>query len=60
MKTSRRRRYSSEVRSHSAQETRRRILAAAASLFTRKGIDLVTIDEIGRRAKVSASTVYAI
>ena len=60
MKTSRRRRYSSEVRRHSAQETRRRILAAAASLFTRKGIDFVTIDEIGRRAKVSASTVYAI
>lgn len=44
----------------SAQETRRRILAAAAILFARKGIDRVTIDEIGKRAKVAASTVYAI
>lgn len=44
----------------SAQQTRRRILAAAAILFARKGIDRVTIDEIGKRAKVAASTVYAI
>lgn len=58
--SSRRRRYTSEVRMQSAQETRRRILAAAAILFARKGIDRVTIDEIGRRAKVAASTVYAI
>ncbi|MGE0863445.1 MAG: TetR/AcrR family transcriptional regulator [Vicinamibacterales bacterium] len=60
MKTSsRRRRYTSRVRSQSAHETRRRILGAAAFLFTRKGIDRVTIDEIGKRAKVAASTVYA-
>jgi AcrR family transcriptional regulator len=58
--SSQRRRYSSEVRTQSAQETRRRILAAAAILFARKGIDRVTIDEIGQRAKVAASTVYAI
>jgi AcrR family transcriptional regulator len=59
MKTSRRRRYTSEARTQSALETRRRILAAAAALFARKGLDRVTIDEIGRRAKVAASTVYA-
>lgn len=57
--SSRRRRYTSEVRTQSAQQTRRRILAAAASLFARKGIDRVTIDDIGKRAKVAASTVYA-
>jgi AcrR family transcriptional regulator len=58
--SSRRRPYSSDVRSQSAQDTRRRILAAAAILFARKGIDRVTIDEIGKRAKAAASTVYAI
>src|SRR5687768_12118060 len=57
--SSRRRRYTSEVRTQSAQETRRRVLAAAAILFARNGIDRVTIDEIGRRAKVASSTVYA-
>jgi AcrR family transcriptional regulator len=57
--SSRRRRYKSEVRTQSAQETRRRILAAAAILFARNGIDRVTIDEISKRAKVAASTVYA-
>ena len=60
MKTSSRpRRYRSGVRTQSAQETRRRILAAAAILFARKGIDRVTIDEIGKKAKVAGSTVYA-
>lgn len=57
--SSRRRRYSSTVRTQSAHETRRRILAAAAVLFARKGIDRVTIDEIGTRARVAGSTVYA-
>jgi AcrR family transcriptional regulator len=57
--SSRRRRYTSEVRTRSAQETRRRILASAAMLFARRGIDRVTIDEIGKSAKVAASTVYA-
>jgi AcrR family transcriptional regulator len=60
MKQSRRRRhYTSEARTRSALETRRRILAAAAILFARKGIDRVTIDEIAKRAKVAPSTVYA-
>ena len=57
--SSRRRRYRSEIRSQSSQDTRRRILAAAAILFARKGIDRVTVEEIGGRAKVAASTVYS-
>ena len=56
----RRRTYKSETRSLSAEQTRRRILNAAAYLFGRKGIDNVTIDEVGRRADVAASTVYAV
>lgn len=54
-----RRSYTSQTRTDAAQETRRRILTAAAKLFARKGIDRVTIDEIGLRAKVATSTVYA-
>ena len=54
------RRYTAEARAQSAQDTRRRILAAAKSLFGRKGIDRVTIAEIGTKARVAASTVYAI
>jgi AcrR family transcriptional regulator len=54
------RRYHSDAREQSAHDTRRRILDAAKALFGRKGIDAVTIAEIGRKAKVAASTVYAI
>jgi AcrR family transcriptional regulator len=52
--------YSSQVRAQSAEETRHRILAAAKSLFGRKGIDKVTIADIGKRAGVASSTIYAI
>lgn len=54
------RRYTAGARARSAQDTRRRILAAATTLFGRKGIDRVTIAEVGVRAGVAASTVYAI
>ena len=60
MATQRKRAYRSETRTQSAEHTRRRILNAAAYLFGRKGIDRVTIDEVGRRADVAASTVYAV
>lgn len=60
MSSSRKRRYSSDVRSQSADETRQRILAAARSLFAERGIDSVTIAEVGAKAEVAASTVYAI
>ena len=60
MTTRRKRAYRSEARTQSAEHTRRRILNAAAYLFGRRGIDRVTIDEVGRRADVAASTVYAV
>lgn len=52
--------YSSELRTKSAEDTQRRILAAAKVLFGRKGIDQVTIADVGKRARAAASTVYAI
>lgn len=55
----RKRGYASTVRTESATETRRRILASAKGLFGRKGIDTVTIEEVAKRARTSASTVYA-
>jgi AcrR family transcriptional regulator len=57
---SRKRAYSSELRAQAAEETRRRILEAARSLFGRLGIDKVTIANIGKKAGVAGSTVYAI
>lgn len=58
MKSSTRRTYSSERRAQSAEQTRERILDAATLLFGRKGIDKVTIADIGERARVATSTVY--
>ena len=58
--TPRKRRYNSAARAQSAEDTRRRILAAAKALFARRGIDDVMIEEIGTKAEVAASTVYAI
>ena len=54
------RRYVAPRRAESADDTRSRILAAATALFGRKGIDKVTIADIGSRAGVATSTVYAI
>jgi AcrR family transcriptional regulator len=53
------RRYQSARRRAAAAETRRRILDAARTLFSRAGIDGVTMAEIARRAGVAAPTVYA-
>jgi AcrR family transcriptional regulator len=52
--------YSSELRTQAAEETQRRILEAARSLFGRLGVDPVTIAAIGKKAGVAGSTVYAI
>jgi AcrR family transcriptional regulator len=57
--SSRKRTYSSRVRSEAAKTTRARILSAAKGLFTRNGIDKVTIDDIARKAGVASPTVYA-
>lgn len=60
MSTSRKRSYRSSLRAESAEATRVAILAAARSLFSRHGIDPVAIEQIARRAGVSASTIYAL
>lgn len=60
MATRKKRRYASRFRADSAEDTRQGILDAARSLFGRRGIDRVTIAEIGARAGVAGSTVYAV
>lgn len=52
--------YSSSLRTEAADETRARILASAKALFSRRGIDAVTISEIAGKSGVAGSTVYAI
>ena len=54
------RRYKSELRSRAAEDTRKRVLESANALFSRHGIDRTTVAEIGKRASVAASTVYAL
>jgi AcrR family transcriptional regulator len=60
MSTPGRRSYSSQLRAQSAEETRARILDAALALFGDEGVDQVTVAQIGERAQVAASTVYAV
>lgn len=55
-----RRRYSLELRSARALETRQRILATANELFTRAGIDKVTVDALAVAAGVSSPTIYSL
>lgn len=59
MATPRKRKYVSAVRDEAAGRSRRRVLDAATALFSRSGIDRVTIAQIAARAKVSVPTVYA-
>jgi AcrR family transcriptional regulator len=56
----RKRLYRSTTRQTGAEETKDRILSAARALFSRKGIDQVTIEQIGKKAGVAGSTVYAV
>ncbi|HZZ92285.1 MAG TPA: TetR/AcrR family transcriptional regulator [Usitatibacter sp.] len=60
MKVDGRRRYSSPVRDQAADATKARVLKAAKDMFTRSGIDRVTISKIAIRANVSVPTVYAL
>jgi len=55
--TSSTRPYRSELRARQAQETRRRIVDAAARLFAANGYQATTIAAIGREAGVSSETV---
>ncbi len=52
------RRYSSPKREQRAQQTRRRIRSAAATLFVRDGYDATTMGAIARAAGVAERTVY--
>lgn len=57
--STRKRSYSSSLRASGAETTRARIMNAAKTLFTHKGIDKVTIEDIAKKAGVASSTVYA-
>jgi AcrR family transcriptional regulator len=52
--------YDSTQREEAAAVTRARILQGAKALFTRRGIDAVTIAELAEKARVSPSTIYAL
>ena len=54
------RRYHSLVRQRQAEETRRRILAAARELFESRGYALTTLEAIAEQALVSPKTVAAV
>jgi len=60
MSTGSKRKYVSAQRSEAAQATKVRILDAAKALFSRRGIDAVTITDIAKRASVAVSTIYAL
>lgn len=52
--------YVSKVRDEAAAQTRANVLKAAKALFTRRGIDAVTMAELAAKAGVSTSTVYGL
>ena len=51
--------YSSPLRAAQAQETRRRVMAAARELFLEQGYPATTVAAVARRADVSADTIYS-
>ena len=53
------RRYRSERRAEQAEETRRRVLDAARTLFEERGWDGASIVAIAKEARVSEETIYA-
>jgi AcrR family transcriptional regulator len=60
MPASPKREYRSATRAKAAEATRTRILRVAKRLFAKHGVDGVTIDQIGEKADVASSTVYAL
>jgi AcrR family transcriptional regulator len=60
MTTRKHRPYDSRQRAEAAAANRAAVLDAARALFSRHGVDKVTIAGIAGRASVSASTVYAV
>lgn len=51
--------YHSPLRQQQADETRQRILDAARALLLQHGFEKTKIEQIAKRAKVSAPTIYA-
>lgn len=60
MARSSKRRYDSSLRTEGADATRRAVLDAARALFSKRGIDRVTIVEVAEKAGVATSTVFAL
>lgn len=60
MSNTKKRSYHSESRKTQSLETKNRILLAAKKLFETKGFEIVTVDEIARKAEVSTPSVYSI
>lgn len=52
--------YTSERREAAAAATRENVLHSARTLFTRRGLDTVTVAEVAKSAGVSVPTVYAL
>jgi len=52
--------YDRASRTRAAEETRQRVLDAARTLFSRSGIDGVTLAQIAEHSEVAASTIYAL
>src|SRR5215468_9198337 len=52
--------YHSQVRERQAEETQRRILTAARSLFERQGYAVTTLEAIAELAEVSPKTITAV
>ena len=48
----------SGVREQKKQQTRKAIIDAAVKLFTEKGFEQTSMDELGRAAGVGKSTIY--
>ena len=53
------RRYDSSKRQARAEESRGRALASASRLFSKHGIDAVTLDQIAQDAGISIASLYA-
>lgn len=60
MSISKKRPYHSDSRAAQALNTKIRIIDSCKKLFSKHGIDQVTIDDVAKDAKVSTPTVYAL
>jgi AcrR family transcriptional regulator len=60
MSSRKKRAYNSDSRRAHTAELRKRILATAKTLFAKRGIDQVTVDELADEAGVSTPTIYTL